>query len=140
MTHGLPTAFLTKTHVTDTCWLWAGAVQSSGYGSFGADGRTHLAHRFAYEALNGSIPDGMSIDHLCRNKLCVNPAHMEPVTLAENVRRADKASGRTSVCSKGHPLTQHPSKPQQWCRTCNNERHAAYQRRRYAEARRAGVA
>lgn len=69
------------------CWPWAGGCQSRGYGSFGWDGQTHLAHRLAYEAAHGPIPDGLTIDHRCRNKLCQNPAHMEPVTASVNARR-----------------------------------------------------
>jgi hypothetical protein len=74
------------------CWRWTGAV-AGGYGRFWigpgrARGRPVQAHRFAYELLVGPIPDGLTIDHLCLNKLCVNPAHMEPVTGAENSRRA----------------------------------------------------
>ena len=65
------------------CWVWLHTIQVRGYGV--AHGK--LAHRVMYEAVNGPIPDGLQIDHLCENKPCVNPAHMEPVTMAENLRR-----------------------------------------------------
>lgn len=69
------------------CWLWLAATAGAGYGQFGANGKSVRAHRYAYEALVGPIPDGLEIDHLCNIRLCVNPGHMEPVTHAENVRR-----------------------------------------------------
>ncbi len=71
-----------------SCWVWtAKSVNIRGYGAFKL-GRTHVqAHRYAYELLMETIPAGLTIDHLCRNVLCVNPAHMEVVTKAENLRR-----------------------------------------------------
>jgi hypothetical protein len=80
--------FLAKVELTLLCWEWRGAVGSSGYGVFHAGPGLELAHRFAYEALVGPIPEGCDLDHLCGNTRCVNPAHLEPVTHAENVRRA----------------------------------------------------
>ena len=69
------------------CTLWEGAVQSRGYGSLKIGGKSMLAHRRAWEVARGPIPEGMTIDHLCRQKLCVNPDHMEVVTRGENLRR-----------------------------------------------------
>src|SRR6202030_118623 len=65
------------------CWLWLGACNEFGYGKFGKV----KAHRFSYEREKGPIPDGLEIDHLCRNKSCVNPDHLEAVTHGENRRR-----------------------------------------------------
>lgn len=73
---------------TDTCWLWIGSRTHDGYGLFGADNRRTGAHRFSYEFHVGPIPDGLQLDHLCYVRNCVNPAHLEPVTAAENGRRA----------------------------------------------------
>lgn len=83
------------------CLIWQGSVQSSGYGcvAAGAKGKNQLAHRAAWVALNGPIADGMTIDHLCRNKLCLNTDHMEVVTRGENVRRM--LALRTH-CKHGH--------------------------------------
>lgn len=75
------------------CWLWTGC-RSNGYGQIGMDGRMMLAHRLAYELIIGPIPTGLHIDHLCRTPLCVNPAHLEPVTPAENIRRGDNAAAQ----------------------------------------------
>lgn len=70
------------------CWVWTGSRNRNGYGQMFFDGRSRLAHRVAYAAYIGPIPDGLSIDHLCRTKCCVNPEHLEAVTASENVRRA----------------------------------------------------
>lgn len=77
-----------KVHPISECWTWTGARNPKGYGSV-ANGRggSMLAHRKAYEHIVGPIPDGLTIDHLCLNKACVNPAHMEPVTRGENNSR-----------------------------------------------------
>ena|SRR5665213_1639299 len=78
---------------TDTCWLWTGRRLQKGYGRMtlpeGSRGevREALAHRFMYEMLVGPIPEGMHLDHLCRNTRCVNPAHLEPITRADHARR-----------------------------------------------------
>lgn len=85
----LPDRFWRKVQKTPGCWRWTGAIQSAGYGSIGlGEGRVGSAHRVAYELLVGPIPPGLTIDHLCRNTWCVNPAHLEAVTHQENVRRA----------------------------------------------------
>lgn len=76
---------------TDSCWLWLGAQNGKGYGRFTLSGRNgwkRSAHRYAYELLVGPIAAGLDLDHLCRNRLCVNPEHLEPVTRRENLRRA----------------------------------------------------
>ena len=76
--------FWDRVLVTETCWLWTGATQTRGYGSVGVgNGRTALAHRVAYQQTVGPIPDGMTIDHVCENKVCVNPDHLEVVTRAQ---------------------------------------------------------
>jgi len=72
---------------TSPCWIWQRYVSPAGYGIATAYGHNHRAHRFYYEAYVGPIPQGMDIDHLCRHRDCVNPAHMEPVSRRENVRR-----------------------------------------------------
>jgi hypothetical protein len=70
------------------CWTWTGAATGNGYGSVGHEGRTRSTHKLSYELLIGPVPEGLQIDHVCLNKLCCNPSHLEPVTGLENVRRA----------------------------------------------------
>lgn len=77
-----------KVDVGRSHWTWRGAVNDSGYGVIWDGSRLVYAHRLAYELLVGSIPDGLTIDHCCTVRLCVNPAHLEPVTQLENIKRA----------------------------------------------------
>lgn len=97
----LPQTFWAKVEKTDTHWLWTGAHQSRGYGSFAIAGKTYQAHRLAYETAYGPIPDGLTIDHLCRVPSCVNPEHLEAVSLAENNRRGAAAQWATGFCRMG---------------------------------------
>lgn len=76
----------------DGCWNWSGALDNTGYGRIRIGGRLELAHRWTYETLVGPIPAGLHVDHLCRNRACVNPDHLEPVTQAENHRRGVDAA------------------------------------------------
>jgi hypothetical protein len=111
------------------CWEWTGH-QRNGYGSIRAYGRQLGAHRVAYQLAFGPIPAGLTIDHLCRNKLCVNPAHLEPVTIGENVRRWART---ITHCPTGHPYdeanTWTDRKGHRQCRACGRKRaHASYLR------------
>lgn len=96
----------------DECWPWIGAHTDRGYGTFRASGHTQYAHRLAYEATVGPIPDGLQIDHVkargCTRKDCCNSRHMEPVTPRENTRRGDALGARTARsgrCHRGHDMT-----------------------------------
>lgn len=99
--------FWAKVERTETCWLWMGAPSRKGYAQFRTpEGKQVAVHRLAYAHIYGPIPDGMTLDHLCRVHNCVNPEHLEPVTRGENVLRGQTlaAANRAKVeCPKGHP-------------------------------------
>lgn len=130
--------FWAKVRKTSTCWLWTGKLNQGGYGILKVQGKQTRAHRYAYELLVGPIPEGLTIDHKCRVRRCVWPAHLEPVTRTENVRRGDGITARLqrrTHCKNGHPFNDHNTR---WradgrgrvCRTCSNERERQYYRLR----------
>jgi hypothetical protein len=102
--------FWAKVEIGPGCWNWTGAMNPSGYGRFAAEGRTlHGAHRVAFQLNGGAIPEGMVIDHICRNRRCVNPAHLRCVDRLTNVHENSEASAHLnsikSHCASGHPLS-----------------------------------
>lgn len=102
--------FWAKVNRTAQCWQWTASVDSSGYGQFDHK----IAHRVAWEWLRGPIPEGLQLDHLCRNRRCVNPDHLEPVTAAVNTQRAKAVAPRRTHCRYGHEIGDRPS-----CRRCH---------------------
>lgn len=98
MVGGVMDRFWSKVDASGVCWEWTGAL--SRYGYFGLNGTNVLAHRYSWETLIGPIPEGCEIDHLCKNKKCVNPDHLEPVTRRVNTLRANGPS-----CKRGHILS-----------------------------------
>lgn len=92
-------------HDEARCWPWRAAKSSDGYGSFTLHGRMVGAHRMAYTLEVGDIEDGLSLDHTCGTRDCVNPAHLDPVPHVENVRRGrvGEHNRRKSACPLGHP-------------------------------------
>lgn len=137
--------FWQKVDKTETCWLWTHGRSRKGYGQFWADGKQLQAHRWAYEQMVGPIPEGMTLDHLvdrCRNKHCVRPDHLEPVTPEENHRRWVEAQRSVPTCKRGHEWTPENSYVNQAglrrCKACraSNEKargaHRVRDRRRRA--------
>ncbi len=128
--------FVSKIEFTDTCWLWTGGVNHGGYGKFWANGATHAVHRFSYELFRGLIPDGLTIDHLCRVRCCVLPDHLEAVTIQENLLRSPLRPEARTHCPQGHPYAGHNlllkittrKGKERLCRTCKNNHGREYQR------------
>jgi hypothetical protein len=92
------------------CWVWQRGRDGNGYGRIRFQGVAYPTHRFSYEVHRGPIPDGLVLDHLCRNILCCNPDHLEPVTQEENLKRGqapNMVTHREGVCRRGHELTGH---------------------------------
>lgn len=115
------------------CWEFQGTVISSGYGctAAGRKGKSVLVHRLAVIVRDGEIPDGMEVDHLCRNRICCNPDHLEVVTAAENNRRGRVARGYVigGRCGNGHELTEenvHRRRGRLACRTCDRGHRAEH--------------
>lgn len=139
-----------KVHKTESCWLWTGARNSKGYGQLFKEkiaGKSfkYAAHRLVYELLVGPIPEGLTIDHLCRNPPCVNPAHLEPVTMKINHLRGTSpmaANARKTHCSQGHPFSGDNlvvTKRGRQCRECNRRWNGINSHARYLEQKERGL-
>ena len=109
------------------CWIWIGYINEGGYGRVTAWGKPRLAHRLVYQIEIGTIPEGLVLDHLCRNRKCVNPKHLEPVTSGENTRRGNhKNCGirkrEQTHCIRGHEFNKENTylRPdgRRLCRSC----------------------
>lgn len=132
--HQRTRALLTKIEFPsgDGCWRWIGSKRTHGYGGIRVGGRIRAAHRVLYEDILGPIPDGLFLDHLCRNKWCVNPLHLEPVDTKTNTLRGigpTAVNARKTHCKYGHPL-----EPKHWFRYCRTCAHANH--KRWAESKR----
>ena len=111
----LPKRFWSKVTLdaVSGCWLWSAALSHAdddgGYGVFWFNGKLQRAHRVSYAELVGPIPKGLTLDHLCRVRQCVNPSHLEPVSDRTNILRGSGASAinyRKTSCKHGHPLIE----------------------------------
>lgn len=135
--------FWSKVSISESgCWEWTARRDSDGYGAIRAfrRGLYFKAHRLAYQMVVGPIPAGLVIDHLCRNRGCVNPAHMEVVTIRENTLRGASNSAqnaRKTMCRNGHPFDERNTyvgtnrgRPVRSCRQCNASAVAKYNAKR----------
>lgn len=129
----------------DECWIWEGSCTSAGYGEMMVSGRMAYVHRLAYELFIGPIPEGLDLDHVkargCTSRACANPAHLEPVTRAENLARGDGVGEgganfqrAKTHCPQGHPYSGanlYVSKGgSRMCRTCGRDRLRERRRRK----------
>ena len=122
-----------------TCWVWIGATNRNGYGQLRVNRRTESAHRIAYQLYRGPIHNDLELDHLCRNRWCVNPAHLEPVTHRENLLRGKSIAAANAIkktCSIGHPfdiintrIARGQSGSRRRCRQCHAARNRAWRLR-----------
>lgn len=116
---------LRGSEVRDGCWRWTGTIHELGYGRMSVGNRLRYAHVVSYELFVGTVPEGMELDHKCRNRDCVNPAHLEPVTHQENIRRGAAGALRIFVthCPRGHLYAGenvyfYPGRNARQCREC----------------------
>lgn len=126
MTVDLPESLARRYDANPTpCWVWNGGTQSRGYASLtNGNGGTMLAHRAVWEAINGPIPDDMTVDHICRNKLCGRPDHLRLLTRGDNLRAARAA---IRFCPAGHEYTPDNTRyrgNRRECRTCQRDQQA----------------
>jgi hypothetical protein len=145
----MATRFAAKVAIEPSgCWRWTGFIDKAGYGRLREAGRGSpilYAHRVAYGLYRGPIPAGLALDHLCHNRWCCAPTHLEAVTPLVNARRGSSPNVLISVsgrCGRGHDLTPdnvyyRTDRPGRWnCKACRRERRAAARLREGFPARR----
>lgn len=120
----LPERFWSKVSISDDCWNWIGG-KGNGYGSFWIDGKNRCSHALTYELISTKPHKGFCLDHICRNRKCVNPSHLEIVTLGENVLRGVGLTAQNRLkdkCPKGHAYDMKYGTGKRGCKNCNREK------------------
>ena len=120
------TFFFKHVQQINSCWLWIAATDEDGYARFWTGSKKIRGHRFSYQLFRGPIPKNLCIDHLCRNRRCVNPWHLEIVTLRENIMRGNGIgvqSARKTHCPRGHVYDHITKRGFRICRPCDNLSH-----------------
>lgn len=117
--------FMSKTHRDGDCLLWDGPLDKDGYGHFYLRRRNRGSHRVAWWNVRGDIPDGMVVNHKCRNRHCVNPQHLEVITARENSLRDSTSpaalNARKVMCPRGHAYDRKYGR-QRYCSICEREK------------------
>lgn len=126
MSNNISQRFWDKVEKTESCWNWTAYKDRDGYGHFKTDKISHYAHRFSYELFKNKIPQDKELDHLCRNRKCVNPNHLEVVTHKENMLRGESIQTKNAQkthCVNGHEFNEENTyvwkNNNRRCRVCN---------------------
>ena len=129
--------FQERYKIINGCFIWQGSLDRDGYGTFYFMKKARRAHRVAYYFANGSIPDEMVIDHICRNRNCVNPEHLRCITKTQNTLENSNSVGAINkmkqFCKFGHPLDRKYGK-QRYCSICSSEKSSRLRKKWREEA------